>query len=216
MLVASKPPMFLALEVAVWTRHCWLGACPALLISRGVEEERGNCGGAGWKPGGKTRHTVTPKRKRKKESIHSVLHTQSPNRPPLPRTLLRRVKPPLTGSGSSAPASSGCCWGSSFGGLLTSLQPSGCHWKHRNRRGTGVTAGSHCSFLTRPCVEALSHLQPDGPQSGIWLCRDNTSRRVYLQFKIKVVRQQENTAEINCLGPNSVYNHTRKSFCFCD
>lgn len=51
-----------------------------------------------------------------------------------PSAPLGRVKPPLTGSGSSVPASSGRCWGSSFDGLLTSHQPSGCHCDERQKQ----------------------------------------------------------------------------------
>lgn len=49
-----------------------------------------------------------------------------------PSTPLGKVKPPPTGSGSSAPASSGRCSGSSFDGLLTSHQPSGCPCEERH------------------------------------------------------------------------------------
>lgn len=47
-----------------------------------------------------------------------------------PSAPLGNVKPPQTGSGSSVPASSGHCWGSSFDGLLTSHRSSGCHCEH--------------------------------------------------------------------------------------
>ena len=49
-----------------------------------------------------------------------------------------RVKLPLTGSGSSVHASSGRCWGSSFGGLLTSRQPSGCLCRDRQQQMSTV------------------------------------------------------------------------------
>lgn len=64
-----------------------------------------------------------------KKKIHSILHVQSPASQHLlpPSAPLRRVKPPLTESGSSVHASSGRCSGSSFDGLLKSHQSSRCH-----------------------------------------------------------------------------------------
>lgn len=72
-------------------------------------------------------------KKRKKKKKKLPLHPPHPEHPhpnhlcPPPHLCFTgRVKPLPTGSGSFVPASSGRCWGSSFDGLLTSHQPSGC------------------------------------------------------------------------------------------
>lgn len=65
-----------------------------------------------------------------------------------PYAPLGTVKPPLTGSGSSVPASSGHCWGSSFDGLLTSHQPSGCHCEERQKQTSGHGHGQSSIYLS--------------------------------------------------------------------
>lgn len=69
-----------------------------------------------------------------KEIQFSILvHSNSP-----PPACGGRVKPPPTGSGSSVHASSGRCWGSSFGGLLTSRRPSGYLCQDRQQQMLSV------------------------------------------------------------------------------
>lgn len=74
------------------------------------------------------------------DQTHCHAKKKTPTPSSAPRALhpnrifpLLRVKPLPTGSGSSAPASSGRCWGSSFDGLLTSHPPSGCHCDKRQK-----------------------------------------------------------------------------------
>lgn len=73
------------------------------------------------------RPDTMPHRKKRKSTQFSTSRALTPNTFCPPSAPLRRVKPPLTGSGSSVHASSGRCSGSSFDGLLKSHQPSRCH-----------------------------------------------------------------------------------------
>lgn len=148
--------MFLALKVVwLWAVWCFFTRTFVFLTlhswSQGWRESQGKgIGGARrevekgmgdeWQSGGKTRHIVTWKKKRKEKNTStpsSAPRALHPNRLIFPSAPLGRVKPPPTGSGSSVPASSGHYSRSSFDGLLTSHQPSRCHWKYRQKQMLG-------------------------------------------------------------------------------